>query len=111
MITAQFLFGSATWTIVLVGLFLVSSATITWAVNVPATQERSAFRLLAFCTSADANQINWCEGYLMGLADLLLAMGNSGIPGGICKAEYEPTVLRKQFQFWSKRHPERSADD
>src|SRR5438105_7991043 len=38
-----------------------------------------------------------CEGYLTGVADILLAMGNSHIAGGICNAEYDSANLRRVF--------------
>jgi len=47
----------------------------------------------------------------MGLADVLLAMGNSQIPGGICSAEYGPATLRRVFDVWVERHPESLQDD
>ena len=47
----------------------------------------------------------------MGLADVLLAMGNSQIPGGIGSAEYGPATLRRVFDVWVERHPESLQDD
>jgi hypothetical protein len=47
----------------------------------------------------------------MGLADILLAMGNSGVAGGICKAEYDATTLNGIFRSWAQHHPERWKDD
>jgi hypothetical protein len=47
-----------------------------------------------------------CEGYLTGVADILLAMGNSHIAGGICNAEYDSANLRKVFVIWVERHPD-----
>jgi hypothetical protein len=52
-----------------------------------------------------------CEGYLTGVADILLAMGNSHIAGGICNAEYDSVNLRKVFELWVQRHPDHLQDD
>ena len=52
-----------------------------------------------------------CEGYLTGVADILLAMGNSHIAGGICNAEYDSANLRKVFAIWVERHPDNLQDD
>ena len=52
-----------------------------------------------------------CEGYLTGVADILLAMGNSHIVGGICNAEYDSANLRKVFELWVERHPDHLRDD
>jgi hypothetical protein len=52
-----------------------------------------------------------CEGYLSGVADILLAMGNSHIVGGICNAEYNSVNLRKAFEDWVDRHPDHLQDD
>jgi len=51
-----------------------------------------------------------CEGYLTGVADILLAMGNSHIAGGICNAEYDSANLRKVFEVWVERHPDHLQD-
>jgi len=47
----------------------------------------------------------------MGSADILVAMGNSRIPGGICDATYDITVLRKVFESWVEKHPYQSQQD
>jgi hypothetical protein len=52
-----------------------------------------------------------CEGYLTGVADILLAMGNSHIAGGICNAEYDSASLRGVFELWVERHPDHLQDD
>jgi hypothetical protein len=52
-----------------------------------------------------------CEGYLTGVADILLAMGNSHIVGGICNAEYNSANLRQAFELWVERHPDHLRDD
>jgi len=52
-----------------------------------------------------------CEGYLTGVADILLAMGSSHIVGGICNAEYDSANLRKVFELWVERHPDHLRDD
>jgi hypothetical protein len=52
-----------------------------------------------------------CEGYLTGVADILLAMGNSHIAGGICNAEYDSANLRKVFEVWVERHPDHLQND
>jgi Rap1a immunity proteins len=72
---------------------------------------RSTLSLYHLCGSSSAGEVSWCEGYLMGLADILLAMGNSQMPGGICGADYDTAALSKVFSFWAKRHPERWNDD
>jgi hypothetical protein len=72
---------------------------------------RSTLFLYRTCGSSSSDQVSWCEGYLMGLADILLAMGNSGIAGGICRAEYSAGALNRMFSFWAERHPERWRDD
>src|SRR5262245_15871333 len=51
-----------------------------------------------------------CEGYLTGVADILLAMGNSHIAGGICNAEYDSANLRKVFELWVERPPDHLRD-
>jgi len=63
------------------------------------------------CQSGSDDQLKWCDGYLMGLADILVAMGNSHIAGGICQANYGPATLRIVFDRWVARHPERLQDD
>ena len=52
-----------------------------------------------------------CECYLTGVADVLLAMGNSYIAGGICNVEYDSANLRKVFVNWVERHPDNLQDD
>ena len=52
-----------------------------------------------------------CEGYLTGVADILLAMGNSHIAGGICSAEYDSASLRRAFELWVEKHPDKLQDD
>lgn len=78
---------------------------------VTAAQPRSTSLLYDLCKSNPDDQVNWCEGYLMGLADILLAMGNSHIAGGICNADYNPATLRRVFEVWIERHPESLQDD
>jgi len=78
---------------------------------VEAARPRSTLLLYELCKSTPDDQVNWCEGYLMGLADILLAMGNSHIAGGICNAEYGPAPLRRVFEIWVERHPDRLQDD
>jgi hypothetical protein len=60
-----------------------------------ATSPRSALFLYRLCGSSSTDRVSWCEGYLVGLADILLAMGNSGIAGGICRAEYDAAALNR----------------
>ena len=76
-----------------------------------AVSSRSTLFLYRLCGSNSADQVSWCEGYLIGLADILLAIGNSGIAGGICKAEYDAVALNRIFSIWAERHPERWNDD
>jgi Rap1a immunity proteins len=72
---------------------------------------RSALKLYRLC-KAEANQLlTWCQGYLLGLADVFVAMGNSQIAGGICDAEYGPATLGRVFEIWVERNPERSQED
>ena len=52
----------------------------------PTAPPRSTLFLYRLCRSGSAVEVSWCEGYLLGLADILLAMGNSRIAGGICTA-------------------------
>jgi len=54
---------------------------------------------------------DWCEGYLTGIGDILLAMGNSHILGGICNAQYDSARLRRVFELWVENHPEKRQDD
>src|SRR5262249_31352939 len=70
---------------------------------------RSTLLLYQTC-KLDAED-RWCEGYLTGLADILLALGNSRMPGGICGAEYDSGTLRRLFESWVERHPESSSND
>jgi hypothetical protein len=72
---------------------------------------RSTVALYRLCGSSSAVEVGWCEGYLMGLADILLAMGNSRMPGGICGADYDAAALSKVFRFWAEHHPERWQHD
>jgi hypothetical protein len=84
------------------------------SVGVPDTltlASRSTLSLYRLCTSNAAAEVNWCEGYLMGLADILLAMGNSRMPGGICGADYDAAALSKVFSSWAEHHHERRSDD
>ena len=48
---------------------------------------------------------------MRGVADILLAMGNSHIMGGICNAEYDLANLCKVFVIWVERHPDNLQDD
>ena len=71
------------------------------------TLPRSTNSFYGFCKyNAD-----WCEGYLTGIGDILLAMGNSHILGGICNAEYDSAMLRRVFELWVENHPEKRQDD
>jgi Ssp1 endopeptidase immunity protein Rap1a len=72
---------------------------------------RSARMLYRLCEAEADRPLRWCEGYLLGLADLLVAMGNSRMEGGICNADYEPATLGRVFEAWVDRHPERSEED
>jgi hypothetical protein len=67
--------------------------------------------LYRLCDAEADRPLKWCEGYLLGLADALVAMGNSRMEGGICDAEYEPATLGRVFEAWVDRHPERSEED
>ena len=73
--------------------------------------QRTTLFLYRLCASGFEDHVNWCEGYLMGLADILLAMGNSRIAGGICKAEYQPETLNSVFKVWTERHPDLLGGD
>jgi hypothetical protein len=72
---------------------------------------RSASMLYSICEAEADRPLNWCEGYLLGLADVLVAMGNSRMDGGICDAEYEPATLGRIFKVWVERHPDKSQED
>ena len=48
---------------------------------------------------------DWCEGYLTGIGDILLAMGNSHILGGICNAEYDSAMLAESSNSGWKTIP------
>ena len=85
-----------------VGLIVLSDTTV------PSRSTHSLYRL---CGSSSAAEVSWCEGYLMGLADVLLAMGNSQMPGGICRADYDAAALSKVFSVWAEHHPEQWKDD
>jgi hypothetical protein len=75
------------------------------------TGRRSASMLYEVCEAETDRPLNWCEGYLLGLADVLLAMGNSRMDGGICNAAYAPATLGRIFKAWLERHPDRSQED
>jgi len=77
----------------------------------PTAPPRSTLFLYRLCGSGSAVEVSWCEGYLLGLADILLAMGNSRIAGGICAAEFDATALHRIFSSWAEHHPERLSDD
>jgi hypothetical protein len=72
---------------------------------------RSTLFLYRLCGSISTDRVSWCEGYLTGLGDILLAMGNSGIGGGICRADYDAAALNRIFRVWAEHHPERWNDD
>jgi hypothetical protein len=76
-----------------------------------AVPTRSTLSLHRLCKSSSVGDVSWCEGYLMGLADVLLAMGNSRMPGGICGADYDAAALTRVFNVWAEHHPERWKDD
>ena len=76
-----------------------------------AAPTRSTLSLHRLCKSSSVGDVSWCEGYLMGLADVLLAMGNSRMPGGICGADYDAAALTRVFNVWAEHHPERWKDD
>jgi hypothetical protein len=93
---------------------VLSGDTTNRGLGVPDTltlASRSTLSLYRLCTSNAAAEVNWCEGYLMGLADILLAMGNSRMPGGICGADYDAAALSKVFSSWAEHHHERRSDD
>ena len=96
---------------VLLGLSIEAANSGMYRILGAAAQPRSTALLYELCKSTPDDQVNWCEGYLMGLADILLAMGNSHIAGGICNAEYGPATLRRVFEIWVERHPDRLQDD
>jgi len=52
-----------------------------------------------------------CEGYLTGVADVLVAMGNCHLAGGICNAEYDSASLCVVFESWVERHLDKLQDD
>ncbi|MBV8511349.1 MAG: hypothetical protein JO289_14415, partial [Xanthobacteraceae bacterium] len=74
-------------------------------------QSRSTVSLYRLCESRSRLRSGLVPIQLMGLADLLLAMGNSQMPGGICGADYDAATLSKVFSFWAEHHPERWKDD
>ena len=74
-------------------------------------QPRNTLFLYELCKLNQDRPVSWCEGYLMGMADILLALGNSHIAGGICNAEYDPATLRRIFEFWVERYPERLQEE
>src|SRR5258708_18918904 len=76
-----------------------------------AAKPRSALMLYRLCEVKAKQPLNWCEGYLLGAADVLLAMGNSQMTGGICDADYDPATLGRIFEVWVERHPERQQYD
>ena len=72
---------------------------------------RSALWLYLICKTQAGQNLNWCEGYLLGMADVLLAMGNSHLPGGICDPDYGPSILGRIFVAWVEEHPDRQNED
>jgi hypothetical protein len=76
-----------------------------------AMSARSTLFLYRSCRSSSADRVSWCEGYLLGLADILLALGNSRMAGGICKAEYDAAILNRIFSSWAEDHPDRWNGD
>jgi len=99
------------WSPAILGLSIEAAYSETYPMVGPAAQPRSTALLYELCKSTPDDQVNWCEGYLMGLADILLAMGISHIAGGICNAEYGPATLRRVFEIWVERHPDRLQED
>lgn len=72
---------------------------------------RSAATLYRVCDAEADKDLNWCEGYLLGVADVLLAMGNSKLEGGICATDYDPPTLGRVFRLWVERHPDKGHVD
>src|ERR1700693_2558302 len=70
------------------------------SIKTEASPPRTTAALYALCRSGPDKEEKWCEGYLAGFADVLVALGNSRIPGGICNAEYYPSTLRTIFETW-----------
>jgi len=93
-------------------LSILSWNTEGWGIEVREVGEQLSLsrRTGAFYALCKLNS-DRCEGYLTGVADILLAMGNSHIAGGICNAEYDSANLRKVFEHWVQRHPDRLQDD
>ena len=96
------------WSPAILGLSIEAAHSETYPMVGTAAQPRSTALLYELCKSTPGDR---CEGYLMGLADILLAMGISHIAGGICNAEYGPATLRRVFEIWVERHPDRLQED
>lgn len=70
--------------------------------------ERTVESLFRACLSdPDKGYSTWCEAYLMGVADVMVAFGKGGHKGGICGVvEYSPQKLADIFTQWTREHRE-----
>lgn len=65
----------------------------------------SLFRACLF--DPEKGYSTWCEAYLMGVADVMVAFGKGGHKGGICGVvEYSPQKLADIFTQWAREHRE-----
>lgn len=67
---------------------------------------RSAAMLYQACLAETGKAPGWCEAYLIGVADMLLMLGNGGHKGGICGAEYTPELLKQIYLEWVRENPD-----
>lgn len=65
---------------------------------------RSTTVLLQACTN-DAS-LTFCQAYLAGAADQMVAFGAGGHKAGICPTHYTAEALRTIFVDWINKHPE-----
>ena len=72
---------------------------------------RSTWLLYQYCKSETELKVNWCDGYLSGMADVLIALGNSNMPGGICGAVYDQSGLRSVFIQWVEKNADKLGVD
>ena len=67
-------------------------------------RERKTGDLYAACLAEQGAASGWCSAYLMGVADTLLAFGNGGNRGGICRADYAIEDLAETYLIWARSH-------
>lgn len=68
--------------------------------------DRSARGLVEACGSERPDAVNWCAGYLMGVADTLNTFGARSDKGGLCNASYSVEDLGVVFLTWMRANPQ-----